>query len=71
MGLTDSAYSLGGLCTTPSPKDHCDVWENGHGALAAPTLTRLTFGRTFVYRDLTASSFNAAPLMSQEELSVL
>ena len=39
MGLTDSTYSLGGLCAAPSPKDHCDVWENGHGALAAPTLT--------------------------------
>lgn len=39
MGLTDRAYGLGGMCTAPSPEDDCNVWENGHGTLAALTLT--------------------------------
>lgn len=43
MGLGDRAYSLGDLCSAPSPEDDCDVWENGHGALAAPTSTSFHF----------------------------
>ena len=53
-----------------SPEDSCNVWENGQEPWPPPPRPHFTFGRSSIYRDLTASSFNAVLLMSQEELSV-